>query len=127
MFLITKRLVGAQSSGLSKVPRPGIHRFVMRQSGRGANCEPQPPKRGVDRRSGQSVGSVTRVTVYALNLFDIADRDEYLAYSKRSPQEVAKHGGRVVALGRFRESVAGEIEPRNVLVLVEWDSKDAMQ
>ena len=57
--------------------------------------------------------SVTRVTVYALNLFDIADRDEYLAYSKRSPQEVAKHGGRVVALGRFRESITGEIEPRN--------------
>lgn len=43
------------------------------------------------------------MTVYALNLFDIADRDEYMAYSKRSPQEVAKHGGRVVALGQFRD------------------------
>ena len=41
--------------------------------------------------------SVSRVTVYALNLCDIADRDEYLAYSKRSRQEVAKHGGHVVA------------------------------
>ena len=30
------------------------------------------------------------MTVYALNLFDVADRDEYLAYSKRSPAEVAK-------------------------------------
>jgi uncharacterized protein (DUF1330 family) len=65
------------------------------------------------------------VTVYALNLFDVADRDEYRAYSKRSPQEVAKHGGRVVALGKFRESVTGEIEPRTVLILVEWDSKEA--
>jgi uncharacterized protein (DUF1330 family) len=65
------------------------------------------------------------VTVYALNLFDIASRDEYLAYSKRSPAEVAKHGGRVVALGRFRESMTGEIEPRTVLILVEWDSKEA--
>ena len=65
------------------------------------------------------------MTVYALNLFDIADRDEYMAYSKRSPQEVAKHGGRVVALGQFRESVTGEIEPREVLILVEWESKDA--
>jgi uncharacterized protein (DUF1330 family) len=37
------------------------------------------------------------VTVYALNLFDIADRDEYLAYSRRSPEEVAKHGGRLIA------------------------------
>jgi uncharacterized protein (DUF1330 family) len=65
------------------------------------------------------------MTVYALNLFDIADRDEYLAYSKRSPAEVAEHGGRVVALGRFRESVTGDVEPRQVLILVEWDSKEA--
>ena len=78
--------------------------------------------RSVDRAAA---GSVIGVTVYALNLFDIASRDEYLAYSKRSPQEVAKHGGRVVALGQFRESVLGDIEPRRVLILVEWDSKDA--
>ncbi|MEW5809687.1 MAG: DUF1330 domain-containing protein [Actinomycetota bacterium] len=65
------------------------------------------------------------MTVYALNLFDVADRDEYRAYSKRSPQEVAKHGGRVVALGKYRESVTGDIEPRTVLILVEWDSKEA--
>ncbi len=65
------------------------------------------------------------MTVYALNLFDVADRDEYRAYSKRSAEEVAKHGGRVVALGRFRESVTGDIEPRTVLILVEWDSKEA--
>ena len=65
------------------------------------------------------------MTVYALNLFDVANRDEYLAYSKRSPAEVAKHGGRVVALGKFRESMTGDIEPRTVLILVEWDSKDA--
>jgi uncharacterized protein (DUF1330 family) len=70
-------------------------------------------------------GTVARVTVYALNLFDIASQDEYLAYSKRSPAEVAKHGGRVVALGQFREAVLGDVEPRKVLILVEWDSKDA--
>jgi uncharacterized protein (DUF1330 family) len=75
--------------------------------------------------SAERPGTVARVTVYALNLFDIASRDEYLAYSKRSPEEVAKHGGRVVALGQFRESVLGDIEPRTVLILVEWDSKDA--
>ncbi|GFG48630.1 DUF1330 domain-containing protein [Mycolicibacterium agri] len=67
------------------------------------------------------------MTVYALNLFDVADRDEYLAYSRRSPQEVAKHGGRVVALGRFRESITGDIAPRTVLILVEWDSREAFQ
>ena len=65
------------------------------------------------------------MTIYALNLFDIADREEYLAYSKRSAQEVQAHGGRVVALGRFREAMAGEIAPRQVLILVEWDSREA--
>jgi uncharacterized protein (DUF1330 family) len=63
--------------------------------------------------------------VYALNLFDIADREEYLAYSRRSAREVARHGGRVLALGRFRESAAGDMTPRQVLILVEWESKEA--
>ena len=61
--------------------------------------------------------------VYALNLFDIADRDEYLAYSRRSAQEVTRHGGRVVALGSFEEAIVGEIEPRQALILVEWKSR----
>ncbi len=65
--------------------------------------------------------------VFALNLFDISDRDEYLAYSRRSPDAVAKHGGRVVALGRLRESVAGDIAPRQVLILVEWESQAAFE
>jgi uncharacterized protein (DUF1330 family) len=63
--------------------------------------------------------------VYALNLFNVANKDEYLAYSRRSAREVQAHGGKVVALGRFREAAAGEIKPRQVLILVEWDSKEA--
>ena len=63
--------------------------------------------------------------IYALNLFDISDRNEYLEYSKRSAREVQAHGGRVVALGKFREAAAGDIEPRQVLILVEWNSKEA--
>ena len=63
--------------------------------------------------------------VYALNLFNIANQEEYLAYSRRSVQEVQAHGGRVVALGKFREAMLGEIEPRKVLILVEWQSKAA--
>ena len=63
--------------------------------------------------------------VYALNLFNVANRDEYLAYSRRSAREVGKHGGKVVALGKFREAAAGEIKPRQVLILVEWASKAA--
>jgi uncharacterized protein (DUF1330 family) len=63
--------------------------------------------------------------VYALNLFDVADRNEYLAYSRRSAREVQAHGGRVIALGKFREAAAGDIAPRAVLILVEWTSKEA--
>jgi len=63
--------------------------------------------------------------IYALNLFNIADRDEYLAYSRRSAREVQAHDGRVVALGKFREAASGEIEARAVLILVEWAYKEA--
>src|SRR5437867_12859673 len=63
--------------------------------------------------------------IYALNLFNVSNRDEYLAYSRRSAREVQAHGGRVVALGKFRESAVGEIKPRTVLILVEWTSKEA--
>ena len=63
--------------------------------------------------------------VYALNLFDVSNKDEYLAYSRRSASEVQAHGGRVVALGKFREVATGSIEPRSVLILVEWASKEA--
>jgi uncharacterized protein (DUF1330 family) len=63
--------------------------------------------------------------VYALNLFDVSNKDEYLAYSRRSAREVQAHGGRVVALGKFRESAAGSVEPRAILILVEWESKEA--
>lgn len=65
--------------------------------------------------------------VYALNLFDVADREEYLAYSRRSAVEVGAHGGRVVALGRFREAVLGELTPRQVMIVVEWSSAAAFQ
>ena len=65
--------------------------------------------------------------VYALNLFDIADREEYLAYSRRSATAVTEHGGRVVALGGFRESMTGDVRPRQVMILVEWRSRAAFQ
>ena len=63
--------------------------------------------------------------LYALNLFDVSSRDEYLAYSKRSASEVSSHGGKVVALGKFRDSVTGDIAPRQVMILVEWESREA--
>lgn len=67
------------------------------------------------------------MSVYALNLFNVADRDEYRAYSRRSAAEVEAHGGRVVALGRFRRKVTGDIPPRQVLILVEWESEAAFE
>ena len=63
--------------------------------------------------------------VYALNLFNVSNKDEYLAYSRRSVQEVGAHGGRVVALGKFRQAVTGDITPRTVLIVVEWASRHA--
>lgn len=69
----------------------------------------------------------TNGPAYALNLFDIVDREEYLAYSKRSAREVAAHGGKLVALGRFREAQKGDITPRQVLIFVEWESREAFQ
>lgn len=63
--------------------------------------------------------------LYALNLFDVSNKEEYLAYARRSSREVPAHGGRVIALGKFRASAAGNIEPRTVMILVEWDSREA--
>jgi uncharacterized protein (DUF1330 family) len=63
--------------------------------------------------------------VYALNLFDVSNKEEYLAYSRRSAKEVMAHGGKIVALGKFLESQTGEITPRQVLIVVEWKSKEA--
>lgn len=67
------------------------------------------------------------MSVYALNLFNVANSDEYRAYSRRSAAEVEAHGGRVVALGKFRREVTGDIAPRQVLILVEWESEAAFE
>ncbi len=64
-------------------------------------------------------------SIYALNLFNVTDKEEYLAYVRRSGAEVAAHGGHVVAIGKFREAVSGDIQPRPVMLLVEWESKQA--
>jgi uncharacterized protein (DUF1330 family) len=85
----------------------------------------KPARARAKRRGAWHVKGIADMAVYALNLFDINDRDEYLAYARRAPAEVAKHGGRAIALGRFREMVTGDIAARQVLILVEWTSKEA--
>jgi uncharacterized protein (DUF1330 family) len=68
------------------------------------------------------------MSVYALNLFDLADNDDYLAYSRRSVAAVGKHGGRLVALGRLAGAAqGGDTEPRQVMALVEWPSREAFE
>ncbi|HEX4467746.1 MAG TPA: DUF1330 domain-containing protein [Solirubrobacteraceae bacterium] len=67
------------------------------------------------------------MSLYALNLFDLADNEDYLAYSRRSHDAVTSHGGRVVALGKHAEHTAelGPDAPRQALVLVEWRDREA--
>ena len=66
--------------------------------------------------------------VYALNLFDLADNDDYREYSKRSLAAVQKYGGSVPALGRLLDAAEeGDTEPRQALVLVEWPSREAFE
>ena len=69
------------------------------------------------------------MALYALNLFDLADNDLYRQYSRRSPEAVGKHGGRLVALGKLSDvlqNVPG-VEPCEALVLVEWPSRESLQ
>jgi hypothetical protein len=52
------------------------------------------PQRTAWPLSLPSSALIVSTPVYALNLFDVADKDEYLAYSRRSAKEVQAHGGR---------------------------------
>ncbi|AHY46914.1 hypothetical protein RradSPS_1631 [Rubrobacter radiotolerans] len=66
------------------------------------------------------------MSFYALNLFDLAPNDLYRQYSRRSVAAVEKHGGRVVALGKLAgDAEPGGVEPRRVMVLVEWPDRAA--
>ena len=70
------------------------------------------------------------MALYALNLFDLADNDDYLAYSRRSVAAVGKHGGKVVALGQLDRAAtpdAGDTAPRQVMVVVEWPDRAASE
>jgi uncharacterized protein (DUF1330 family) len=69
------------------------------------------------------------MSFYALNLFDLAENDLYKRYSRRSVAAVEKQGGRVVALGKLdaaHEEGSG-VEPRRVMILVEWPSKESFR
>ena len=69
------------------------------------------------------------MSLYALNLFDLADNDLYRQYSRRSVDAMGKHGGRVVGLGRLSGVQQGQpgVEPRAAMVLVEWPSHESFR
>ncbi len=69
------------------------------------------------------------MSLYALNLFDLADNDSYFQYSRRSPAAVAKYEGEVVALGKLDEALQSDPDskPRMAMVLVEWPSRKMFQ
>ncbi|UGS38529.1 DUF1330 domain-containing protein [Capillimicrobium parvum] len=66
--------------------------------------------------------------LYALNLFDLADNDDYRAYSRRSLDAVRKYGGTVAAMGALDTDATptpGDTAPRQVMILVEWPDRAA--
>ncbi|WP_226665251.1 DUF1330 domain-containing protein [Metabacillus litoralis] len=65
------------------------------------------------------------MAIYALNLFDLKDKQSYATYSKEADKALARHGAKVVAIGNLESAPVGEIRPRQVLLLVEWKSKKA--
>lgn len=67
------------------------------------------------------------MAVYALNLFNVKDASEYRAYAREAEKAIARHGGKVVALGDLLSSPQGDIKPRRVLMLVEWESKQSIR
>jgi uncharacterized protein (DUF1330 family) len=70
------------------------------------------------------------MSLYALNLFDLADNHDYLAYSRQSVAAVEKYGGKVVALGKLDAEASpepGNTAPRQVMVLVEWPDRSAFE
>ncbi|MFE8699377.1 DUF1330 domain-containing protein [Cytobacillus sp. FJAT-54145] len=66
------------------------------------------------------------MAVYALNLFNLKDKQSYATYSKEADKALARHGGKVVAVGNLDSSPVGDIDPRQVLLLVEWESKKSI-
>ena len=58
------------------------------------------------------------MSLYALNLFGLEENSIYRRYSLRSPEAVAKHGGKIVVWGTLGEALQGEpsTEARTVMI-----------
>lgn len=62
--------------------------------------------------------------ILALNLFDLKNQENYLRYAKLASKELAGRGAKVVKIGRSIKSLGGDVEPRQVMILVEWPSQE---
>ncbi len=67
------------------------------------------------------------MSIYALNLFNVKDKAEYLAYAKGAETAIKKYGGKVIALGDLSSAPVGDILPRQVMMLVEWEDKKGIK
>jgi hypothetical protein len=65
------------------------------------------------------------MSVYALNLFDLAANDDYLAY-QRALRDLDRYGANVKAVGSLSDdgALVGDSQPRQVMILVEWPSRE---
>lgn len=67
-------------------------------------------------------------SVYALNLFNLADNGDYRQYLKVAVPLVDRYGGRVREIGLLSDAATSEGgQPRRVMALVEWPSAEAFE
>jgi Domain of unknown function (DUF1330) len=93
------------------VPKDSLQKWPVSRRVNSSRASDDDPTLIEEIAMAQHLEALMTGPVYALNLVNVADRAEYLAYSRRSSKEVEAHGGRVVALGKFCEAAAGDIKP----------------
>lgn len=65
------------------------------------------------------------MSLIALNLFDIRDNNTYLEYLKLAAYELSTRDAKVLSIGRFADSLRGDIPAREVMVVVAWPSQES--
>jgi len=65
------------------------------------------------------------VPAYVIAEVDIHDPETYARYRARTPELVARHGGRFLVRGGAAELLEGEVPPRRVVVIAFDDMEAA--
>ena len=66
------------------------------------------------------------MAIYALNLFNVKSEEEYRAYAGGAEAALKRHGGRPLLFGRLSRPAVGDIAPRQVMMVVEWESMEGI-